>query len=261
MPSPAPSLDPWPYPFWIAHRGAGRLAPENTLAAFRVGAGHGHTAFECDVQLSRDGVPFLLHDDTLPRTTSGQGLACERPWQDLALLDAGRWHSASFAGEPPCSLAALAAAAQAQGWALNLELKPSPGQAQRVGAGVARWLRQHWRGNLAPLLSSFEPDALRAAHRADAAWPLALLLERWAPDAAAQARALGACAVVCHHATLEAEGIQALHAAGLRALAYTVNQADDAARLEAAGVDGLITDAVADFKPGVAAGQRPTRPV
>ena len=59
---------PWPYPRWIAHRGAGKLAPENTLAAFRSGASQGYRMFECDVKLSLDGVPFLLHDDTLVRT-------------------------------------------------------------------------------------------------------------------------------------------------------------------------------------------------
>ena len=61
----------WPYPRWIAHRGAGKLAPENTLAAFRLGAAHGFCAFECDVKLSADGLPFLLHDSTLDRTTTG----------------------------------------------------------------------------------------------------------------------------------------------------------------------------------------------
>ena len=70
----------WPYPFWIAHRGAGKLAPENTLAAFRLGAAHGWRMFECDVKLSADGVPFLLHDATLERTTNGQGLAGDKPW-------------------------------------------------------------------------------------------------------------------------------------------------------------------------------------
>ena len=68
-------LPPWPYPLWIAHRGAGKLAPENTLAAFRLGARHGYRAFECDVKLSADGVPFLLHDDTLERT-SGSSAGC-----------------------------------------------------------------------------------------------------------------------------------------------------------------------------------------
>jgi glycerophosphoryl diester phosphodiesterase len=83
----------WPYPLWIAHRGAGKLAPENTLAAFRVGASHGYRGFECDVKLSADGVPFLLHDDTLDRTSSGDGVAGTRAWSDLARLDAGGWHS------------------------------------------------------------------------------------------------------------------------------------------------------------------------
>ena len=53
-----PTSPQWPYPFWIAHRGAGNLAPENTLAAFKLGASHGYRMFECDVKLSADGVPF-----------------------------------------------------------------------------------------------------------------------------------------------------------------------------------------------------------
>jgi glycerophosphoryl diester phosphodiesterase len=50
----------WPYPRWIAHRGAGQLAPENTLAAFRVGAAHGFRMFECDAKISADGLDVLV---------------------------------------------------------------------------------------------------------------------------------------------------------------------------------------------------------
>lgn len=226
------------FPFWIAHRGAGKAAPENTLAAFRHGLAAGYRAFECDVQLSRDGIPFLLHDDDLDRTSNGRGLACAQDWASLSQLDAGRWHGPAFAGEPLCSLAALAAFAAEHRVLINLELKPSLGEAERVGAGLAAWLRQHWRAP-APLLSSFEPAALRAA---GPDFERALLLERWQDDAAAQALALGCQGVVCHHATLRAEGVAALQAAGLQAWAYTVNQAPDAERLQAAGVDALITD-------------------
>jgi glycerophosphoryl diester phosphodiesterase len=235
-------MTPWPFPpslSWIAHRGAGKTAPENTLLAFRTGLAAGFTAFECDVQLSRDGVPFLLHDDLLDRTTNGHGLACAQDWATLSQLDAGSWHGAASGGEPLMSLAALASLARSQSLHINLELKPSPGEATRVGAGVADWLRTHWRGPT-PLLSSFEPEALRAAQ--GRGWPLALLLERWAIEAPQQALQLGACAVVCHHASLRAEGIAALHATGLRSLSYTVNDAAEAARLRAAGIDGLITD-------------------
>ena len=83
----------WPYPRWVAHRGAGKLAPENTLAAFRHGAKHGYRMFECDVKLSRDGAPFLLHDATLNRTTNGKGAAGDQDWAALSQLDAGSWHS------------------------------------------------------------------------------------------------------------------------------------------------------------------------
>ena len=90
---PALSPQPWPYPLWIAHRGAGRLAPENTLPAFELGARLGFAMFECDVQVSADGVPFLLHDLHLSRTTNGQGLAAAQTWDRLQCLDAGTWHS------------------------------------------------------------------------------------------------------------------------------------------------------------------------
>lgn len=234
-------MESWPYPFWFAHRGAGREAPENTLAAFRLGMAAGFRAFECDVQLSRDGQPFLLHDDDLARTSNGRGLACTQDWALLSRLDAGAWHSPGHAGEPLASLAALARLAEAQGLWLNLELKPAPGQAGRVGAGVVDWLQRHWRA-APPLLSSFQSEALQAAAAARGSYPLALLLTRWRADAPALARELGCRALVCQHTSLDGAGIAALHAAGLRALAYTVNDGAEARRLRAAGVDGLITD-------------------
>ena len=120
-------MQAWPYPLWIAHRGAGQLAPENTLAAFRAGAAHGYRAFECDVKLSADGVPFLMHDATLERTTSGHGVGGDQPWHALSQLDAGSWHSRAYAGEPLPTLEALARWCIANGHFLNIEIKPTPG--------------------------------------------------------------------------------------------------------------------------------------
>ena len=106
----------WPYPRWVAHRGAGKLAPENTLAAFRLGASHGYRMFECDAKLSADGVVFLLHDATLERTTNGHGVAGDHDWSALSRLDAGSWHSRAFAGEAPMTLEALARHFLAHRW-------------------------------------------------------------------------------------------------------------------------------------------------
>ncbi|MGC1818128.1 MAG: glycerophosphodiester phosphodiesterase family protein, partial [Casimicrobiaceae bacterium] len=101
-------LPAWPYPKLVAHRGAGKLAPENTLAALRVGHAHGYRMAEFDVKLSADGVAFLLHDGTLDRTTNGKGRADALTWRELAQLDAGSWHSPVYAGETLPTLAAVA---------------------------------------------------------------------------------------------------------------------------------------------------------
>ena len=116
----------------IAHRGSSYDAPENTLAAFREGARHGWRAFECDVKLSSDDVPFLLHDATLERTTSGSGSA-ERTWAELSRLDAGGWHGRTFAGEPLPTLEAVARWVRCNGFGLDIEIKPLPDMREADG--------------------------------------------------------------------------------------------------------------------------------
>jgi len=248
MPSRA-SL-PCPWPLWIAHRGAGKLAPENTLAAFRLGAQYGYKAFECDVKLSADGVPFLLHDATLERTTSGHGAAAEHRWAELARLDAGRWHSRQYAGEPPASFDAIAAFCRASDFGLNIEIKPSPGHEQDTGIVVAHAAERAWTGrNVPPLLSSFQPAALEGARDAAPALPRALLMEHPFDGWFECASALGCMAVVCDYTRITPEVVDRVHAAGLWAMVYTVNDEAPARWLLGIGIDVLITDAVDRFSP------------
>ena len=240
---------PWPFPLWIAHRGAGKLAPENTLAAFRFGASFGHTAFECDVKLSADGVPFLLHDDTLERTTSGQGVAGERSWAELSRLDAGGWHSTAFAGEPIASFEAIAAFCTANGYSLDLEIKPSPGTEAQTGRAVGQWVRQLWR-NTPVLLSSFQPQALMGARESAPELPRALLLDTLWTGCMDMAASLDCVAIVTNHKLMDAALLAQIHAAARRALVYTVNDAARARELIALGIDGIVTDAVDLFSQG-----------
>lgn len=241
---------PLPWPRWIAHRGAGKLAPENTLAAFRLGASHGFTAYECDVKLSADGVPFLLHDATLERTTNASGRASDRSWSELSRLDAGAWHSRAYAGEPPASFDAVAAFCRANGHALNIEIKPTPGDERRTGEAVARAAEQAWRGRpTPPLLSSFESAALEGARAAAPQLPRALLIDSLVDGWFDAASALGCVAVVANHSCFSREMVERLHGSGLWALAYTVNDPSAARGLLEIGLDALITDAVDRFAP------------
>lgn len=255
---PLPPLAHWPYPRWIAHRGAGKLAPENTLAAFRLGASHGYRMFECDVKLSQDGVPFLLHDDTLQRTTNararlGEGhsaLGGDHPWGLLAQLDAGSWHSRAYAGEPLPTLDAVAAFCLRNHLFLNLEIKPSPGTERHTGEVVARHVARLWQDEaVAPLLSSFDVEALEGARHAHAELPRGLLLETLWTGWLEAARALDCVAIICHHALWDNHSVAQAQAGGFRTLSYTVNDADEAQRLLDLGTDGLITDRVDAFSP------------
>ncbi|MGE0498264.1 MAG: glycerophosphodiester phosphodiesterase [Ramlibacter sp.] len=241
---------PWPYPRWVAHRGAGRLAPENTLAAFRLGAQHGYRMFECDAKLSADGVVFLMHDATLERTTSGRGIGGEQPWGALAQLDAGGWHSRAYAGEPLCTLENAARYCLANGFCLNIEIKPTPGLEQLTGEVVAREAARLWAGAaVAPLLSAFRPESLAGAQATAPQLPRGLLLDtRWT-GRLETALKLGSTAVVCNHALWDRSSVTQAQSAGLRTLSYTVNDEWAAQRLIDLGTDGIITDRVDLFSP------------
>lgn len=244
------AMTPWPYPLWIAHRGAGKLAPENTLAAFRLGASHGYRMFECDVKLSADGLPFLLHDATLNRTTSATGVAGERPWHELSQLDAGGWHSRAHAGEPIPTLAALARYVRRNGFALNIEIKPTPGSEHHTGRVVAEQAAQLWQDDpLPPLLTSFATEALAGASQTAPHLPRGLLLDQLFDGWLEQAQALGCVAIVSHYSLLDAQVMARIDASGMRTLAYTVNDPAEARRLHKLGIDGLITDAMDRFSP------------
>jgi glycerophosphoryl diester phosphodiesterase len=243
----------WPYPRWIAHRGAGKLAPENTLAAFQLGARHGYRMFECDVKLSADDLPFLLHDDTLARTTNGQGVAGEQRWEALAKLDAGSWHSPPFAGEGLPLLDSIARFCLYHGYCLNIEIKPTPGQESRTGRVVANEAARLWStasGPVAPpLLTSFAPAALQAARRAQPQLPRGLLLDALVDGWLESAQALQCVAIICQHRLWTAQTVAQAKQAGFRLLSYTVNDEASASRLIALGTDGIITDRVDSFKP------------
>jgi glycerophosphoryl diester phosphodiesterase len=244
-------MNAWPYPRYVAHRGAGKLAPENTLAAMREGHRHGYRMVEFDVKLSADGVPFLLHDDTLDRTTNGVGRADALTWGELAKLDAGSWHSATYAGEPLPTLSAIARWAIANGVACNIEIKPTPGRERDTGATVACTARALWRSaSVQPLLSSFAEDALAAARAAVPELPRALLVENVPPDWQARLARLGCAALNADWRGLDAQSVAAEHDSGYWVVTYTANDPQRVSQLAAWGVDAIITDAIDVVRPG-----------
>ncbi|MDI9330433.1 MAG: glycerophosphodiester phosphodiesterase [Alphaproteobacteria bacterium] len=243
-------MKPWPYPRWVAHRGAGLQAPENTLAAFQLGARHGFRMFECDAKLSADGVVFLLHDATLERTTNGQGLAGDLSWEALSALDAGSWHSPAYASEPLSRLRTVGRWLQSRDLFLNIEIKPTSGFEAETGTQVAREVAQLWAdAKLWPFLTSFSPVALEAAARVAPHLPRGLLLNQWDDTVFDAVRAHRHQALICHYALWTPLRLQQAAQQGLWRLSYTVNDPAVADQLWLWGHEAIITDAIDVFDP------------
>lgn len=242
----------WPYPHIVAHRGGGKLAPENTLAAIDIGAEYGHQMIEFDARLSNDAQIFLLHDDTLDRTSNGWGVAGELSWEKLAQLDAGGWFSKHFNGEPLARLDEVAVRCRQHQMMANIEIKPTTGSEVETGRAVAQAAAQLWLGQTAPLLSSFSYDALKAAMQAQPDLPRGLLSHTWDEQWKEKTDALDCVSIHLNHKVLDQVRVAELRAAGLRILAYTVNSPERARELLKWGVDAICTDRIDIIGPDFA---------
>ncbi len=235
----------WPYPRIVAHRGGGSLAPENTLAAIDMGAKYGHTMIEFDAKLAQDGEIFLLHDDTLNRTSNGWGVAGELSWNKLHELDAGGWYSAAFKGEKLPTLAQVAERCAQHNMMANIEIKPTTGTDTQTGTQVALAARELWKDlAVPPLLSSFEFDALVAAKKAVPELPRGLLMDAWRDDWKTLTDELDCVSLHLNHKVLTAERVKEIKDAGLHILVYTVNKPERARELLGWGVDCICTDKI-----------------
>jgi glycerophosphoryl diester phosphodiesterase len=262
---------PWPYPRVLAHRGGGVLAPENTLAAIRVGHAHGFRGVEFDAMLAADGIPVLIHDSTLERTTNGRGEVAAMTAAQLGRLDAGGWHSAAFAGEPVPTFEAAVRECRTQGLWINIEIKPAPGAARRTGEIVARdtarlyadlvragaYAADHIEPRV-PLLSSFERDALVAARATAPDIPRGYLVDRVPAHWQAELSALGCVSLHTDHRHLTRELARAIKSAGYWLFCYTVDAPERARELFGWGVDAFCTDRIdliaPDLQPAGAPG-------
>ncbi|KAB8138399.1 glycerophosphodiester phosphodiesterase [Gracilibacillus oryzae] len=106
-----------------AHRGASKKAPENTMPAFELAYQQGADGIETDVQLTKDNIPVLIHDENLRRTTNGMGFVQDYSYDELKKLDAGSWHSVNFRQTVIPTLDDLLTWNKEKQLKLNIELK------------------------------------------------------------------------------------------------------------------------------------------
>jgi glycerophosphoryl diester phosphodiesterase len=228
----------------VAHRGYSAVAPENTLPAFAAAVRAGATHVEFDVRTTADGVPVVVHDRTLDRTTTGAGPVSDLSFSEIAGLDAGAWFSPAYADVRVPTLAETLDLLAGSAADLLLEIKPPAGVDQvkvivsQLGDLLPRTIVQSFDPEIVGLVRSVAPDVRRG-----------LLRLRYDPGTVALARSLG---VVCCNPPVrdvltDPATTAALTAAGVDVLPWTANDIAEWPALTAAGVPGVITDRVAEL--------------
>ena len=231
-----------------AHRGASAVAPENTIAAFRAAAEQGARWVELDVALLADGTLVVIHDDSVDRTTSGSGSLGALGLADVAALDAGSWFDGKFAGEHLPTLAETIRALGEFGLSANVEIKQhrhhkSLDQLVRAVQADIRTRAPQTR----IMISSFDPEALKAMHRLEPELEIALLYERPPEDWEAQLAAIPATTLHVHYKALCIGFLEETARRGIKVRAWTCNDPADLASFWRAGLTGVITDNPAIF--------------
>ena len=230
-------------PLIIAHRGASRQAPENTMAAFRLAAELGADGIELDAQLARDGEVVVIHNATLDETTDGRGRVQDVNLSELQKLDAGSWYGAPYAGERIPSLAQVLHELGPR-LLLNVELKTEAVFSNRLEAEVVRLVED---ANMVErvVVSSFNPMALWRVRRLNRHVATGLL---YAPDQPIHLRQRWLQPLARPQALhprwdmVERDFVSAAHGQGLKVNVWTVNDEEAMLRLTGWGVDAIITD-------------------
>lgn len=232
------------FPFIIGHRGAKALAPENTLRSFKQAAICGVSCIEFDAKLSKDNIPFILHDDTVDRTTNGTGLAKDMTWQELQQLDAGSWMGAKFTGEKLPSLEQTLNLCLSLGLRVNIELKPCPGREEETAEIILSETKKLWPKEApAPLISSFERPSLEVAAQIVPDWDLGYLMDTDIPDDWAEfADKIKASTLNINQEGQTAASLKQFKNYGKPVLAYTCNDYQHGIFLKEQGVTAIFTD-------------------
>ncbi len=232
--------------FVASHRGDRKVAPENTLPAFESAIQAGARFVETDVQLTSDGVPVLMHDRTIDRTTNGTGKVGDLAFSQLEGLDAGSWFSPEFAGTRIPTLEQLLSrlseqASSAQPVRALIELK---GFWSAEEAGLVTSMIERFELSGLVVLMSFDAVTLDNARIADESIPRAILMKELPSDPVGFAELYGAIAIITSAEAIGADrwAVDRIHRSGLAVLVYTLNSKSSWNLAISLGVDGIITD-------------------
>ncbi|MEP9381525.1 glycerophosphodiester phosphodiesterase [Nocardioides cheoyonin] len=237
---PIPLVSPGCTGLAIGHRGASEEAPEDTLPSERRSARLGSDYLELDLHLTADGVPVVLHDDTVDRTTDGTGPVSDLTLAQVERLDAGSWFSARYAGTRVPTFEQVLRFAKRSGADLMPELKAGWDRSQ---VAIVVDLVKRYGLESRTVFQSFDPKALAYADDLDPAIARAGLVDKSLPsDPVAWVGSFDGQALLPAYDLVTADLVETMHDAGIAVVPWTVDNRADWDRLRSYGVDGIMSN-------------------
>jgi glycerophosphoryl diester phosphodiesterase len=210
-----------------AHRGYSSAFPENTMSAFQGALDLGVYGVELDIHASADGIPVVIHDESLDRTTNGSGLVTDKTAAELAALDAGN-------GQGVPTFEAVIALANGR-FHVDIEIK-----GKHCERAVLDVLARH--PNTKAAISSFDWDVLENVHELAPNFELWVLTDTVSDEAMQAAQSLGATTLAVDYLAITKSSMANARDAGFEVMAWTVNTQKAADRLRKLGVFAICTD-------------------
>ncbi|MBO8154868.1 MAG: glycerophosphodiester phosphodiesterase [Bacillaceae bacterium] len=225
----------------FAHRGASQYAPENTMPAFEKAIEMKADGIETDVQLTKDGIPVLIHDESLKRTTNGQGFVYEYTLDELKKLDAGEWFSAAYKDTPIITLEEFLTWVKPFPILINLELKNNIVDYKQLEHKVCKMVKEH-RLEERTIVSSFNPESLKRVKAIHSGIETAFLTSQGIRNIIPFLHEIKADALHIKYRVLNYRLVKQCRNENIPVRVYTVNRAFRMARCYKLKCEGIFTD-------------------
>ncbi|GEN45222.1 glycerophosphodiester phosphodiesterase [Alkalibacillus haloalkaliphilus] len=225
----------------FAHRGASHYAPENTLPAFQLANEMGASGVELDVQLTKDNIPVIIHDENVRRTTNGVGFVQDYTYKDIKQLDAGSWYNERFANTTIPSLEEFLKWVQTTNMTINLELKTNVINYVHIEAIVNEMI-EHFKLEDRTILSSFNPETIRNLSDMNSQIERAWLTQMRIRKVHLLLNDIGAQSIHIKTRLLSSNMLKRILQEEIPYRVYTVNRVKTLKRCEQLQADAIFTD-------------------
>ena len=225
----------------IAHRGASKFAPENTLAAFKLAEKMGADGIELDIHLTKDQIPVIIHDEDIKRTTNGRGFVQKYTYKELQQFDAGSWFSERFSDERILSREEFFAWILPKDFFVNIEMKTKVIKYPNIEKIVFQLIREYGLENRV-IISSFNPHTLYRMRELHPNIELALLSKIAFRNIQQYLSDTGANVMHIKSRLLSSRMVQAMNQHDIPFRVYTVNRRSTFKQSVDKNASGIITD-------------------